>query len=94
MSSDYYLPEGFDSDLAEALEGGAGSNLGTLEMFCESVESVLEVGRVLSEGACPKLRYLFVGHKAAYSDLSVRGVKEFKTVLKGRGIRLLGHSGD
>lgn len=87
-----WFPEDFNIRIAKALEGGAGSNLGRLEVLCDSVESVREVGRVLCGGACPKLRSLYVCLEQKGGDDSWEGeevcLKELKTRLSGRGIVL------
>ena len=59
------VPEGFSENLAKVLQGGAGSNLEIIEVACDSFYSMQEVGRVLHQGACPKLRYLYIGVKGA-----------------------------
>ena len=55
-----HLPNGFGSNLANVLGGGAGSNLENILACFESVESVREVGHILAKGACPKLRSLYI----------------------------------
>ena len=75
------LPEGFGRNLAEILQGGAGSNLEVIEVSCDSLESLGEVVRVLREGACPKLRWLYVGLKDS-DPSSRRRVKGLSSSLK------------
>ena len=62
------LPDGFDGNLATVLEGGAGSNLQRIDLRCDSVESMREIGRVLRDGACPKLQSLCVDLKKDATD--------------------------
>ena len=86
------IPEGFTSNLAEVLEGGGGSNLGEIELFCNSVEDEREFARVLCEGACPKLYYLYV-YVVARGDSCRRYISELRTLLSGRGIKLTNFGG-
>ena len=87
-----HLPEGFVSNLVDVLEGGAGSNLGTLVVSCDSVGSIFEVGRVLWEGACPKLRSLCFhfnwGGSIAHLEKLEAGFQELRSWLGGRGIKV------
>ena len=65
------LPEGFTSDLATVLEGGAGSNLGEIRLNCDSLDSMREIiGRILRQGACPKLHQLRVELKEEDNTIS------------------------
>ena len=61
-------------------------------MFCGSIESVREIGRVICEGACPKLDFLFVSMKdkdptlPSGSEGESLQLEEVSTWLSGRGI--------
>ena len=88
------LPDGFDGNLSTVLEGGAGSNLRRIDLRCDSVESMREVGRVLRDGACPKLQSLIVYLKTAATDFTDSSedeatcIEELRTWLSERGIRV------
>ena len=100
-----HLPEGFDSKLAEVLEGGAGSNLGEIKVSCDSFDTFRGLVHVLLEGACPKLQSLSItlknrntavplvggGPTIAFGRTEDTCVKELSTCLCGRGVRLTYH---
>ena len=85
--------EGFSSDLANVLHGGAGSNLREINVYCDSIDNFREIGLVLREGACPKLEEAFAGLKGKDPTIlsgSEQGdvrLEEVRTWLDRRGVR-------
>ena len=88
VSSGEHLPEGFVSNLAEVLQKGGGSNLREIEVFCDSVERLLELGQVLLEGACPKLQILRLALRESGASSVRHHIDELQSRLSERGIRL------
>ena len=82
-----HLPEGFVSNLANIVQGGACSSVTKIEVFCDSRERGLELGQVLLEGACPKLEMLCLALKESGAS-SARYIDGLKSRLSGRGITL------
>ena len=78
------LPDEWGLPLAGILEGGAGGTLRSLTMYEGSDETVRELGRVLHEGACPKMRSLAVDVRSEGADIwEERGcIKEVRALLR------------
>ena len=77
--------------LAGILEGGGGGNLRSLEVYgVPDDESVHVLGRVLHEGACPKLRSLYVHlrEEGARATEERSCVEEVRALLRQKGIRV------